>query len=857
MALTAGARLGPYEIIALLGAGGMGEVYRARDPRIGREVAVKVLRAAVANNADRLRRFQQEVEAAGALNHPNILAIYDVGTDGGTPYIVSELLAGETLRQRLSGGALGQRKTIEYAIQVARGLEAAHEKGIVHRDLKPENIFLTEDDRVKILDFGLAKLTRPESDVQAGSMAPTVSMGTEPGVVMGTVTYMSPEQAQGRPADHRADIFSFGCVLYEMLSGRKAFLRATTPETMTAILKEEPPPLADLNLDRIVRHCLEKNPNQRFHSAGDLAFALEAVSGTSMSGGISPVPAPRPWRRLWIGAAGAALVLASLAVGRLSRPSVSPPTFQQLTFRRGTIYSARFAPDGQTIVYGAEWDGKLVQLFSTRLGSPESTPLPLPGADVLSISPSGEMAICLARQYTIMGWIKAGTLARVPLAGGAPREVLQNVQEAAWTPDGSALAIVRDLGGQHRLEYPIGKSLYETDGWISHPSFSPKGDEIAFLDHPVKGDDIGHVAVVDLNRKKRDLTGHYGGGTQGLAWTPSGEEIWYAASETGINMELRAVKSHGGASRVVARIPGRIILQDIFPDGRVLFTRDTMRPAAMVSTGPDQPERDLAWLDLSMEADLSPDGKTLLLGEQGVAGGRYYGSYLRKTDGSPAVRIGDGVPQSLSPDGKWALALVPKDPPEMTILPTGPGEPRVLPREKISQYQETTSAWLGDGKHVLFSAAEPGHRMRLYVQDVNGGAPHAISGEGVTLAFGRAVSPDGHWVVAVDATRRPMLYPVEGGQPRLIPGLEPDDWPAGWAADGRSLYVSLHPHALPAKVCLVDIATGQKKLWKQIMPPDPAGSTYVGSLLVSRDGRSYVYGMNRVMSDLYLVQGLR
>ncbi|HLN93764.1 MAG TPA: serine/threonine-protein kinase, partial [Thermoanaerobaculia bacterium] len=288
MTLSAGTRLGPYEILSPIGAGGMGEVYRAKDPRLGREVAVKVLPASFSKDPDRLRRFEHEARAAGVLNHPNITAVYDIGSVEGSPYVVSELLEGETLRSRLDAGPLAPRKALDYAIQIARGLAAAHEKGIVHRDLKPENLFVTKDGRVKILDFGLAKLIRSEEGVDLTEL-PTATVGTEPGIVMGTLGYMSPEQVRGKPTDHRSDIFAFGAILWEMLSGRRAFHADTPADTMTAILTKEPPDLSASGrdvppgLERIVRHCLEKNVDERFHSAHDLAFDLEALSTVSGS----------------------------------------------------------------------------------------------------------------------------------------------------------------------------------------------------------------------------------------------------------------------------------------------------------------------------------------------------------------------------------------------------------------------------------------------------------------------------------------------------------------------------------------------------------------------------------------------
>jgi eukaryotic-like serine/threonine-protein kinase len=856
MTLAPGTRLGPYEIRSFIGAGGMGEVYRARDPRIGRDVAIKVLHAEVSENPDRLRRFQQEVQAAGSLSHPNILAIYDVGAQTGAPYIVSELLQGKTLREHLTDHDIGRRRAIEYAIAVANGLAAAHENGIVHRDLKPENIFITKDGLAKILDFGLAKLTHAEPT--EGSRATTVAVMTEPGVVMGTVGYMAPEQVCGLAVDHRADIFSFGCILYEMLSGQRAFRRDTAPETQTAILKDDPPPLAYVEADRVVRHCLEKNPNQRFQSAHDMAFALEALAGRT-SGPVQAQPAPR--RRIVLATLGVAALLLAAALfllgQRWERGRTSPPVFRQLTFRRGTIYSARFAPDGHTVVYGASWDGRPVQLFSVRPGSPESSPLPLPGADILSISSAGEMALSLDSRP--VGPVPFGTLARVPLAGEAPRKLLERVQEAVWNPDGSALAVVPAWlpGGGSRLEYPAGKVLYQTEGWLSHPRFSPEGNAIAFADHPVKADVKGHVSLVDLHGQKHDLTGDYPGGVEGIAWTPAGDEIWYTASESGTNLELRAVSRRGGPSRVVLRVPARLILQDISREGRVLVARDTTRLSMMVRTADSDRERDLAWLDYSSVRDFSPDGTRVLFTESG-AGSPTESAYLRKTDGSPAVRLGDGYGFGLSPDGRWALSIVSGPPPRLFLLPTGAGEPRVLLRGQIAAYAGLTADWFADSRRFVFAAREQGHERRLYIQDIQGGEPRAISREGLNLRYGRLLSPDQKYVAAIDTNDGKIwIVPAEGGSPRLAVGTEPDELPAGWAADGRSLYIYRPGSAAPTGVYLVDVAGGRRKLWKEIMPADPAGTEGIEGLAVNPDGRAYVYTLWRTLSDLYLVEGLK
>ncbi len=855
MSLPTGTQLGPYEILALIGAGGMGEVYRARDPRIGREVAIKVLPAALASDADRLRRFEQEARTAGSLNHPNILVIHDIGTHAGAPYVVSELLEGQTLRERLGDGPLGQRKAIEYALAVAQGLAAAHDRDIVHRDLKPENLFLTSDGRVKILDFGLAKLLHREPAGGAGATSASAATATEMGVVLGTAGYMSPEQVKGQPVTHAADIFAFGAILYEMLSGRRAFWGETSAETMTAILREdalETPAGMAAPLERIVRHCLEKIPQQRFQSARDLAFALEALSGTSAPGAAAPVAAGPSQRRLWPALLVAAVVVAAAAAGFFAGGRVASrpfPSFHQLTFRHGYIPSARFAPDGQTMIYGAAWDGSAIQLFSTRPEGPESRPSGLPAADILSVSSNGEMAISMGKRYR--GHVSSGTLAQVALAGAAPREVLEGVQEADWAPDGATLAVVRRVEGRHRLEFPIGKVLYQTEGWISHARVSPDGKLVAFLDHPVFGDDLGSVAVVDRAGKSRVLSSGWIS-AQGLAWIPSGREIWFTASERGNARGLWSVAaSGGGGARLLLRMAGVMLLQDIYRDGRVLLNHDTGQLRTMCLPPGESTERDLSWFDWSFAQALSEDGKTMVISEQGEAGGPRYSVYIRKTDGSPGVRIGEGRAMGLSPDGKWVLSILQHtSPARLVLLPTGAGEGRPL---SYGSFDYRGANWFPDGKRILVQAAEPGKATRLYVQDLAGGAPRAISAEGFG---GSVITLDGKQVACTDPNGVGMLCPAEGGAPRPIPGLAAGEAVISFTADGQSSYV-FRPGELPAQVYRLNLATGKRELWKELRPADPAGTRGITRVLVTPDGKSYAYHYSRFLSELFLVEGLR
>ncbi len=859
MSLVVGSTLGPYVILSPLGAGGMGEVWRARDERLKRDVAVKVLPASTSRDPERLRRFEQEAQAAGALNHPNVTAVYDVGTHDGAPYIVTELLEGETIRSRLAGGALPVRKAVDYAVQIARGLAAAHEKGIVHRDLKPENLFLTKDGRVKVLDFGLAKLTQEERPDGAQTNLPTEAAGTEPGVVMGTLGYMSPEQVKGLPADQRSDLFSLGAILYEMLSGSRAFHRPSAAETISAILREEPPDLSATNrtiqpgLERIVRHCLEKSPEERFVSARDLAFDLEALSG--LSGTAEAVPAaaaPRsraPLRALALLAAavagGAATWIALRRGG--DRP---PPSFRQLTFRRGPVWNARFGSDGKSVLYAAAWEGGATEIHVGRSDGPDSRPFGLK-ADVLAVASSGDLAVSLGAK--ISGpFLRAGTLARVAATGGgAPREILENVEFADFAPDGRDLAVVRIVSGRHRLEYPVGKVLVETTGWIGTPRFSPRGDRIAFMDHPVLADDGGAVAVVDLSGTKKVLTPVFASAA-GLAWSPDGSEVWFTAAENGSNRALRAV-TLAGRGRVLAAGAGAFTLHDVTKDGRVLVTHDLVR-LGLIARGPDAPvERDLSWFDWSLLADLSPDGRALLFTESGEGGGKGYSVFLRGTDGAPAVRLGEGQGQSLSPDGKRVLALLhPTEDQQLVVYPTGAGESR---RVSPPNLQVRYAKFLPDGRRVLLQGAEPGHDNRIWLADADGATPpRALTPEGHGSSFLVGVL-DGRRFLTYGPDRKVYVHALEGGEPVPVPGIGPDDVVVGPASKDGTIWLR-RGRDLPARIVRLDLTTGREEPYRQIMPPDPAGIVDVLGIRVTSDGRFYAATYARELSDLYVIEGL-
>jgi Tol biopolymer transport system component len=874
-----GTKLGPYEIVAPLGAGGMGEVYRARDPRLGREVAIKVLPSSASADPERLRRFEQEARAAGALNHPNILVIYDIGMHEGAPYIVSELLEGETLRERLRSDAkpissspraasasaelkrpstaiaLSQRKAIQYAIQVAQGLAAAHEKGIIHRDLKPENLFITRDGHVKILDFGLAKLTQPVETEGSLTALPTTPPATEPGLVLGTVGYMSPEQVRGQVADNRSDIFSFGLILYEMLAGRAAFRRETGAETMTAILKEDPPELSTPGIspavERVVDYCLEKDPAARFQSARDLAFALEALSGSSGATGAvqAVVPETRKKGGIVVALAALAVVLIAAAywMGQRQSAGTQPVTFEPLTFRRGTIGSARFLSDGQNIVYSAAWDGHPSEIYTSRIGSPEWRSLGLENALLLSVSSQGEMAV-LEDCHKTGPWRTAGTLARMPVAGGAARQILENVEYADWAPDGEHLAVARQTPQGYVLEYPIGKVLYQTTGWVSHIRFSPQGDQIAFLDHPLSQDDRGSVAVMDLNGKKKSLSNTYAS-AQGLAWSPSGGSIYFSAADIGNSWALRSV-TLSGKEQLIEQTPGSLSVQDVSKDGRVLADLRNLRRGIVGLFPGASEEHDLSWLDWSDVRDISADGKEILFDEQGGGAGERYGVFLRKTDGSPAVRLGDGYANQLSEDGRWALSFnFYSDPPQLVLLPTGPGQPHPIP---ASSLKIRWADLFPDGKRVLIFGSKDNEPGRFYIQQVSSTELRPV-GPAAPANNNMAISPEGKTLALLDSDGKLALFPAHGEAARAIPGVEPGYSPLTWSKDGREILVARL--GLPIQIFRLNVATGRATLVKTLTPADSTGIITLGPVTITPDGRYYAYSYIRDLGALYLLTG--
>jgi eukaryotic-like serine/threonine-protein kinase len=864
MSLAAGTQLGPYEVVTLIGAGGMGEVYKARDVRLGRDVAVKVLPASFTADPERLRRFEQEARAVASLSHPNILAVHDIGQHAGRPFMVSELLEGESLREMLSRGALPQRKAIDCAVQIAHGLAAAHGKDIAHRDLKPDNVFITREGRVKILDFGLAKtIQKPVgARVDDGLTAMTgLGPATDVGAVMGTVGYMSPEQVRGGMIDCRTDIFSFGAVLYEMLAGVRAFKRDTAAETMTAILNEDPPELSLAGaaiapaLERTVRHCLEKVPEQRFQSARDLAFDLESFSTLTPAVGPGTAAKPKASPRWWYALAAAALVaLGGLTAWRMLRSarSSSSSEFRQLTFRRGVLDDARYTPDGQNIFYTAAFDGGEDEIYTVAAKAMGGHSLGIGNARLLALSSRGELAIALA-PHNIAALLRPGNLARTLGENGAPKAEIENVQAADFTPDGSAMAIVRWVPGDFKcqVEYPIGKILYREQA-INDLRFSPDGKYLAFITHESVSDDRGPVIILRSSGEKI-VTSPIFASAHGLAWSPSGDEVWMTSPlETG---EIHAV-SLSGKVRVPLAVPGRLRIMDIAANGQLLVAQGISRRGMVVSSENGKIERDLSWLDFTYGRAISGDGKMVLFEEEGNQS-RGYTVFVRNVDGSPAVPIGEGYGMAISPDKSWALAQRVTEPNnEVWLLPVGPGEGRRISPPNLAP--AVNSSFLSDGKRIVYVAQEGAKPPRTWIQDLNGGSPRPITEEGWV---GWHVSPDDSLLLArslLPSAQKiaPVLVPIAGGAPQKIAGLEPDDNLLGWSDDGR-LYVETtgKDTNVERHVEKLNPHTGVRTAWRELAKPT-IGGVFPQSPVITPDGASYFYSYRLSLSDLYTVNGV-
>jgi hypothetical protein len=824
----AGRRLGPYRLDALIGAGAMGQVYRGFDLRLRREVAVKVLPADFAE-PERVRRLEAEGRAAAAVAHPNVVTVYDAGTEGGVPYVVSELIEGETLRSLIDRGPIPRGTALSLGLQLARGLAAAHAKAVVHRDLKPANLVVTGGGTLKILDFGLAR-------VLGGGVEPDA---TAPGTLLGTSGYLAPEQARGEPADARSDIFSVGAILYELLSGGRAFGGATFAERLSGVLRDTPPPLDDPASPAVLR-CLEKDPRRRFESANDLAWVLEGLLGPDAPPRPPPGQPARVSRRAFaLGTAAAGLAGAVLGRWLLPPRPTARPEFHQLTFRQGRVASARFTREGGSVLHSAAWDGLPLATYTARLGGGGTRPLDLPPGQLLAVSSRGELALSLGHCF-VEGFHQRGDLALAPLEGGGqPRRLGLEVQDADFAPGGAELAVVRAHGNQFRLEFPIGHVLLE-GGWLSHPRVSPDGRDVACLMHDGPMDDRGDVVLVPRAGGAPRTIAEGWSSIDGLAWTPDGGALWVSASREGGNNQVRSLDLRG---RELVRVStaGRLRLYDVSPEGRLAVAHTSGRLRMMVQAPGAAEETDLSLSDVSIVADLSADGRSVVFAEFGDVD-TANGTYLRPTVGGAALRLGDGWPMDLADDGRGVLALSYGDGRPL-VLPTSAGQPRPLPPIPLAGVR--WARWCA-GDRVLLGGATAGRPPRLWTLEGQR-ALTPVTEEGV---FGRpSVSPDGTKVAFVHGERLLVVSVAMAGSPVVVPGEFRDERVCGWSVGGAG--VLLRTTSPPIAIRRVDLTTGASVRLFELDPPR-VGRRGVYEVVVSESG-AYAYSFGQEQSRLYLM----
>jgi len=878
-----GETIGPYEVLSELGSGGMGTVYLAQDVRLGRKIALKLLPPHFTYDKDRLRRFQQEARAASALNHPNILTVHEIEQRADLHYIATEFVDGMTLRQHMTNMRMTLNEVLNIAVQVASALHAAHTAGIAHRDIKPENVMIRSDGYVKVLDFGLAKLTEVDG-VQAATPE------TNPGIVMGTPRYMSPEQARGLDVDARTDIFSLGIVIYEMVTGRVPFEGETTSDIIAALIRDEPEPMSvrvpelPPDVDRVVKTALAKDPDQRYQTIAafssdlqllkdDLQLDAKPVRTNSDGSRVSVPDDPRtaasrrfrttdpkayehtgpvsPDRTRWampvvLGVlllVVAVVVIVSFSRRRAALSAKVPQDSHQITNRDGFISGARFRPNGKGIVFSAGFEGRPLELFfADDVQGSATRPAGIQSAAIKSVSSSGKIAVLLNFELNWSdGW--QGTLAMLPAEGGKPEIVMEGVDEAAFAPDGNRFAIVRTVGGEQQLEYPVGQVLYKSSGWMSFPRFSPKGDKIAFFEHPI-GDNGGSINIFDLSSQKTYVISREWTSLRGLAWNAKTNEIWFGGSRVGRLQTINAVSLSGELRMNLYQLEKlHTRIEDISEDGRLLVLQG-INHSTMTVLGEKAPSEPIdAQFPWTTSVDLSDDGKNLLYYNWGFEGSDLSdvkAVYLRKLDGSP-IRLGPGKALALSRDGKWALAVQTNNYPKLVLLSTSGAAPRTLPNKGIKEY--LYASFFPDGRQILFTGVEArdGAEIRSYVQDVDTGEMRTLTDEWTEALL---VSPDGKNVITRPPDLTYYLQPLAGGEPTAIQGLESGEVPIQWSDDSQDIYVK-GDGEFATKIYRVNLASGKRTFWKDIDPANKIGLVGLdvnpGGIMITPDGKVCVY----------------
>jgi len=840
-----------YRIERELGAGGMATVYLAEDIKHDRKVAVKVLRPELAAVIG-AERFLKEIKTTANLQHPHILGLIDSGQADGVLWYAMPFVEGESLRDRIAREKqLPIADAVRIASEVASALDYAHRHGVIHRDIKPENILL-HDGSALVADFGIAL---------AASKAGGTRM-TETGMSLGTPHYMSPEQAMGeREITARSDVYALGCVLYEMLLGEPPFTGPTAQSIVAKVMTEKPAALIARRerippaVEDAVLTALEKLPADRFATAAEFATALTAPGRPSAIPASGRGRAATGWRSRRVGlglAVGgvAGLVAAAFFVGRSqgSGDSFGEVAFDQRTWGNEAVFAARFTHDGQAVVYSAASEGSNPQIFIVRPDYPRPTPIGDPGLQLLSVSSSDELAVLVHPVYLAFR-LFTGTLARMPLAGGAPRELLTNVREADWSPDGSQLAVIHEVDGKDRLEFPIGTVLYESAGYLSDVRLSPKGDRVAFMEHPIKYDDRGVVGVVDLDGTHQVLTSEYWG-LQGVAWARQGDRILFAGATDAGFYQLHSV-DFSGNDRLILPSAGTLTMHDVASSGRWLIARDDQINRLFVKPPGAAAEQDYSWLDRTGGGRLSGDGTLVAFNDASRDAGATYRTMLRKTDGSPAVHLGPGSPEMISSDKRWVLSTVLTVPPQLMLYPVGPGATRRIDHGELESY--TDARFFPGDSTLLICGNEPGHAVRCYVRPLTGGAIRAITPEGTSPDV--TISPDGRTVLARTSAGY-SLYPVDGGTPRPVPALSPDESVVRWSPDGRSLWIS-RMERIPLEVDQLDLDSGQRTLMMTLEPANRAGIVKLNGLSLADDPQVYAYSSVERVSQIFVVTGVR
>ncbi len=837
-----------YEIDRELGAGGMATVYLAEDLKHNRKVAVKVLKPelAVAIGAE---RFLAEIKTTANLQHPHILALHDSGGVNGTVFYVMPYVEGESLRDRLDREKqLPIDDALRIAGEVADALQYAHERGVIHRDIKPENILLQRGHAV-VADFGIALAASKTGG----------SRMTETGMSLGTPTYMSPEQAMGaREVDSRTDIYSLGCVVYEMLVGEPPFVGPTAQSIVAKVITEAPKSLTGQrrtvppHVDDAIRTALEKLPADRFATAALFAESLKNANSSSYAATHRPTHATRTTRSrslVWAGAglAAIALVAAAYQMGRrASAPAItSALSMAQRTYRVQSIFSARYGATGDAVFYSAS-DGDVPMIYSLTSAYPLPRPVSDSGTHLLSVSSKDEMAV-LVRAMLVHHRVFTGTLARLPSGGGSPRELLTSVTDADWSPDGSQLAVVHEVNGKDRLEYPIGTVLYETQGYLSDLRVSPDGKRIAFLEHTQKGDNRGAVALIDLEGAHDLLTPQYSA-VEGLAWTPSGS-LTFSASDAGGISTLSEVTVGG---RLTPGIPGvgNATIHDIARDGRRLIVREDYFKRIWAKQAADDAPKDLSWLDVSFFPIISGDGSLLAFGDGSTVAGNNYATMLRRTDGSAAVRLGEGAVLAMSRDKQWVMSALPTAPMQLMMYPTGAGSPRRLDNGEFVSIDY--AAFLGDGNSIVVCGNEAGKASRCYERQVAEGKFRPFTPDGVRSMV---ASPDAQSIVARigDSYRRIL---IRDGTSQAVPGLTSNDLVIRFSPDGKSLWAR-QVSVAPLRIEAIDLRTGARS---RLLPDIGTQRTVVLSapdVSLADDPRTYAYMEREHASYLFELKGMR